>query len=115
MDPNPDQNKHLTKTVKRKLTNKKSLAESNSTIHKVAQGLPFYLNVNTLYPETELRNHMVNFRQLLYKKFLKTKPEPRTLQSLLMTSFGFEFELIKPIAEQGVKVSQEFLLDVNCE
>lgn len=63
-----------------------------------------YLNALSLYPMTEKRNYILNFRQLMYKNMLKFDPqEKKTLKRVLMTSFGFDFRFLRPIVLAGLQ------------
>ena len=82
--------------------------ESKNLVSNIDKNLPIYISASILYPKEELRSHIVNFRQILYKNFLNTPEEEKSLQSILMTSFGFEFDLIKPIVDNGIQVAIKF-------
>lgn len=89
-----------TKKIKVNDSNQIEADKIRNNIHQ-----KFYLTASLLYPKEEKREHIVNFRQILYKGFLQDEKEERQLESALMTSFGFEFDLVKPIVETSVKVN----------
>lgn len=66
----------------------------------VTKGLPFYLNELISYPKEESRAFITNFRQLLYENLLSDPEEPKNIQTAFMTTFGFESQLLLPIAEE---------------
>ena len=72
----------------------------------VTKGLPFYLNELISYPKEESRAFITNFRQLLYENLLSDPEEPKNIQTAFMTTFGFESQLLLPIAEELQKFQQ---------
>jgi hypothetical protein len=68
-----------------------------------------YLNTICHFPKKNLPNHILNFRQLLYLDLLKNPNEQQKLESVFMTSYGFESDLLLPIVSTEKKIKVIFL------
>ncbi|CAD8052683.1 unnamed protein product [Paramecium primaurelia] len=67
----------------------------------------FCLNCLTQYPTDEKQPHHLPFINILYENAyidVKTQKPKKTLESALMTCFGFEDELLEPIVKSGVQL-----------
>ncbi|EGR30196.1 tyrosyl-DNA phosphodiesterase family protein, putative [Ichthyophthirius multifiliis] len=71
----------------------------------------FYINGLCQYPKEERTPYMINFNEIFSKnpfyQFFNQTPQRQEIQSIFMTTYGFESQLLKPIIESGKYVKKK--------
>ena len=77
--------------------------------------IQIYCNELILYPKNHGKKHIKSFLELLYKSFNPKPEEQKKLKKIIFTSFGFEYPILMPIAQKGVKVTSNhiFILTIR--